>query len=136
MKGKFRIILIIVAVVVVAGGTIGWMMWNKPRRNVEDEKGIALTAAQLVKEFQENETSANTKYLDKAITVTGNVTEVKNNQDGKVTVMLSSDDAFTGVFCTLKDAAATINAGSTVTIKGICSGMLSDVRLREAVVEK
>jgi uncharacterized protein YpmB len=134
MKSKFRVFLIIVLVLVIAGSAIGWMMWNKPRRNVEDEKGIALSAAQLVKDYQENETASNTKYLDKAISVTGTVAEVKNNQDGKVTVLLGSDDAFTGVFCTLKESTAKVSNGASVTIKGICSGMLSDVRLREAVV--
>jgi hypothetical protein len=134
MKGKFRLLVIIIGVLVVAGVAIGWMMWNKPRRNVEDEKGLAITAVQLVKEYQENEAAANTKYLDKAIQVTGTVTEVKNNQDGKVTVTLGSDDAFTGVFCTLKESTTNISNGGAVTIKGICSGMLSDVRLRDAVV--
>ncbi len=129
---RFGIVLLIV---VIAGVAIGYFVWNKPRRTVADEKGIELTAAALVKEFQANETAANAKYLDKAMQVTGVVSEVSKNQEGKTTVMLSSDDAMTGVFCTMKDAA-TVTSGETVTIKGFCSGMLSDVRLRDAILVK
>ena len=111
-------------------------MWNKPQRKVENEKGMEVTAAQLVKDFQSGEANANKKYLDKAIQVRGVIAEIKNNQDGNATITLASDDAFAGVFCTLKQKTTNLQAGSSVTIKGICSGMLTDVRLREAVVVK
>jgi hypothetical protein len=136
MNNKFKIFLIIALVVVLGGSAVAYFMWNKPKRNVEDEKGIGITASLLVKEYQQNEAEANKKYLDKTIQVTGNVSDVKNNQDGKATIMLTSGDPFTGVFCTLKERPGSINTGSSVIIKGICSGMLTDVRLREAVVVK
>ena len=134
MNKNFKYIITVLLILLVTASAVGYFMWNKPQRNVENEKGIQVTAVQLVKEFQANEADANKKYLDKAIQVNGTITEVKNNQDGKSTITLASDDAFTGVFCTLKANAANLNAGSVVTIKGICSGMLSDVRLSEAVV--
>src|SRR3954465_13319946 len=131
-KGKSAIIILIVLIVI--GFTVAYFMWNKPQRKVEDEKGIEVTSAQLVKDYQVNEAEANKKYLDKAVQVTGAVADIKNNQDGNSTITLASDDAFTGVFCTLKEKPGNITAGSTVIIKGLCSGMLSDVRLREAVI--
>lgn len=135
-KSRSKTVLIIFLLLVVAGAAVVYFMWNKPNRTVANEKGIEVTAAQLVKEYQENEQEANKKYLDKALQVTGAVSQLDKNQEGKTTVMLSSDDAMTGVLCTLKEEAGTIAAGSTITIKGFCSGMLSDVRLREAVVVK
>jgi len=136
MKKNVRSVVAILVVLIIAGGIVGYFMWNKPQRNVENEQGILVTSAQLVKEFQANEAEANKKYLDKAIQVSGPITEVKSNQEGKQTITLASEDAFTGVFCTLKTSSTGLNAGTAVTIKGICSGMLSDVRLREAVVVK
>ena len=130
---KFKIFVVVFLVLIVVGGVITYNMWTKPNRSVENEKGISITAAQLVKEFQENENNANEKFLNKAIEVTGIVAELGNNQDGKSTITLSSDDAFTGVFCTLKENKD-IASGATITIKGICSGMLTDVRLSEAVI--
>jgi len=135
MKKSFRYIAVIFLFFII-GAIIPYFVVNKPKRNVESEKGIEVTAAQLVKEYQASEPEANKKYLDKAIQVSGTVTEVKNNQDGNLTVALASDDVFTGVFCTLKTKETTPPAGAAVTIKGICSGMLSDVRLREAVIVK
>ena len=133
---KFKTTLAIFLIVVIGGAAVAYFMWNKPRRDVTDEKGVEVTASQLVKEYQANETQANTQYLDKAIQVSGQVIDVKTNQEGKVTVMLASDDAMTGVFCTLKEKEPLPVAGSSIVIKGICSGMLSDVRLREAVIVK
>ncbi len=136
MNKNVKVIVTVLIILIVTGAVAAWFMWNKPERKVENEKGIVVAATQLVKEYQADEKTANTKYLDKAIQVTGSVSEVKKNQDGKETVTLASEDPFTGVFCTLKETAENIQTGSTVTIKGICSGMLSDVRLREAVIVK
>jgi hypothetical protein len=126
-----RSIILVSSLIVV--GIAAWFIFNKPNRTVANEKGIEIAAAQLVKEYQSNEAEANAKYLDKALQVTGTISEVSQNQDGKITVMLGSEDPMTGVFCTLKDEA-NLTIGFTVTIKGFCSGILSDVRVREAVV--
>jgi hypothetical protein len=136
MNSKFKVFLIVALIIILGGTAVAYFMWNKPMRSVENEEGIAITASQLIKEYQLNEAGANKKYLDKTIEVTGNVSEVKNNQDGKATIMLTTDDPFTGVLCTLKESPGSISTGSSVVIKGICSGMLTDVRLREAVVVK
>ena len=136
MRNNSKNIITILLVIIVATSGVVFFMWNKPQRNVEDEKGIVVTAAQLVQEYQASEPEANKKYLDKAIQVSGIVGDVKTNQDGNATITLASDDAFSGVFCTLKTKEPGVTTGATVTIKGICSGMLSDVRLREAVVVK
>jgi hypothetical protein len=129
-NSKFIVGLILL---LIAGGVAIWFYLNKPNRTVSNEKGIELSASELVKDYQQNEDSANIKYLDKTVQVTGTVSEISKNQDGQSTVLLSSEDPMTGVFCTLKDDPH-LTIGFTVTIKGFCSGMLSDVRIREAVV--
>ena len=136
MSKGFKITALILLSIILIGGTIAYRMWNKPNRDVAKEKGIVITAAQLVTEFQENETTANAKYLNKPIEVSGTVSNVAQNQEGITTVLLSSNDAMTGVFCTLKENNPNIKAGTSVVIKGICNGMLSDVRLGEAILVK
>jgi hypothetical protein len=128
--------LLIIIILGIAGAIVAYKYLNKPNRTVASEKGLELTAGQLVKEYQQNENNANAKYLDKAIQVTGSINEINKNQEGLTTVMLASDDPMAGVFCTLKDSPGNLSPGSTVTIKGFCSGMLTDVRLREAVIVK
>ncbi len=134
MNKKLKIATGILIICLLVGSAVAYFMWNKPHRDVADEKGIQTPAALIVKDYQANEQTANTKYLDKAIEVTGTITEVKANQEGKTTILLASEDAFTGVFCTLKENAPNLTVGSSVTLKGICSGMLSDVRIRDAIV--
>lgn len=134
MSKKRQAFIFILILFIACAFTAGYIMWNKPQRKVENEKGIEVTSAQLVKDYQANEGEANKKYLDKAIEVTGTVAGIKDNLEGSATITLASDDAFTGVFCTLKEKPENVTTGSTVIIKGICSGMLSDVRLREAVI--
>lgn len=136
MSKGFKITVLILLSIILIGGTIAYRMWNKPNRDVAKEKGIVITAAQLVTEFQENETTANAKYLNKPLEVSGTVSNVAQNQEGITTVLLSSNDAMTGVFCTLKENNPNIKAGTSVVIKGICNGMLSDVRLGEAILVK
>jgi hypothetical protein len=134
MKSKSKLLVAFVLLLITAGFVV-WYFINKPNRTVTNEKGIEVSAVDLVKEYQQNEDSANFKFLDKAVQVTGTVSEVAKNPDGQSTVLLSSEDPMTGVFCTLKDEP-NLTIGFTVTIKGFCSGMLSDVRIREAVVVK
>ncbi len=134
MSKGFKITLVIFFILIVGGGAIAYYLFTKPRRDVANEKGIVLTAAQLVSEYQADESAANAKYLDKPIEVTGTIAEIKDNQEGKTTVLLSSGDAMTGVFCTLKQTNTSKTKGAQVTIKGICNGMLSDVRISEAIV--
>jgi hypothetical protein len=44
MNNKLRIFLFIALIVILGGSALAYFMWNKPRRNVEDEKGIGITA--------------------------------------------------------------------------------------------
>ncbi len=137
MKKKILIGLLIAAVAVAVG--IWFFGFYKPthfKRDVADEQAITITAKDMVKEFQANEDSANKKFLNKAIAITGEVIEAKKNQDGKSTVTLKSDDSFSNVYCTLKEEGGEINNGSTITVKGICTGFLSDVVIIDAIVIK
>jgi hypothetical protein len=119
-----------------AGLAIWWYFWEKPRRDVKNEAAVEIAAADLFKAFSENEQKANGLYLDKVIEVTGKVTEVKNNQSGQQVVVLETTDPIFGVSCTLKTVDPSLQAGAPVTLKGFCSGYLSDVVLRECVNSK
>jgi hypothetical protein len=109
---------------------------HKPGRSVENEKGLEVTAQQIFNDFTTNEAAANQKYLNKAIQVTGEVAEVKKNQDDKTVVLLKTADPIFGVNCTFKTDPGALQPGSTVTFKGICTGFLSDVVINEGVIVK
>ncbi len=136
MKKK---ILTAITLVIIASAVGTWyyvfVYSNTHHRDVTNEEGIAVTAKDLVKEFQTNETAANNKYLNKAVEVIGEVSETKTDQAGNITIVLKSDDAFSNVFCTLKSGNPQPKQGAKVAVKGICNGFLSDVVLNEAIVK-
>ncbi len=137
MKKKIILAGLIAAVVGAIG--VWYFIFYKPthfKRDVTDEQGVSITAIQIVKDFTANEDSANKMYLNKALAITGEVIEAKKNQDGKPTVTLKSNDNFYNIYCTLKDDAGQIQGGTTITVKGICTGFLSDVVIIDAIIVK
>lgn len=137
MKKKIILAALLAAVIGAIG--VWYFIFYKPthfKRDVADEQAISITAVQIVQDFTANEDSANKVYLNKAIAITGEVIEAKKNQDGKPTVTLKSNDSFSNIYCTLKDDAGQIQGGTTITVKGICTGFLSDVVIIDAIILK
>ena len=121
--------LLSIFIVAVTGGFVGYKMWNKPHRNVEAAKAITVAATQLATAYESDEPRANSQYLDKVIEVTGEVSEVSKNQKGEEVITLKGSD-MSGIICTLEGAAAVeIKPAASVTLRGICTGYLTDVVL-------
>jgi hypothetical protein len=121
--------LLSVFIIMITGGFVGYKMWNKPHRNVEEAKAITVTASQLANGYETNETESNSQYLDKILEVTGEVTEVSKNQKDEQVITLKGTD-MAGIICTLEGRATTeIKPASKITLKGICTGFLTDVVL-------
>lgn len=137
MKTNFILSVLVVILVGLIG--VWFFVFFKPthfKRDVSNETGISLTANSIVAAYKSNEVTANAEYLDKPLQITGEIAETKADQIGKTTLSLKSDDAFTFVFCTLKTTDTTIKKGDTITVKGICTGFLSDVVLKDAIIVK
>ena len=123
---KKRKALIILLLVLLAAICLWFFYWNKPKKSIEDVSAISVTATSLFQLYNSNETQANNKYTNKVVAVTGAVETVSKNTEGKTVVLLKSDDLMFGVNCTLEKESQ-IKAGETVTLKGICTGYLTDV---------
>ena len=136
---KKKIILSVLVLIIASVAGAWFFVFYKPthfKRDVADEKGIVTTSKEIVKEFQTNETNANAKYLNKAVQISGEVAEAKKDQTGKTTVTIKSDDAMSNVFVTLKDGTEQPLAGTSINVKGICTGYLSDVVIIDAILVK
>lgn len=133
---KKRIILLCLAVVIVAIATAAAMIWNKPHKKAEDEAGIPVAAAALFHEFSTGEQTANAKYLNKVLEVSGTVTEVSKNQDGKTVVILQADDPLGGVQCTMREDGVALSKDQQVKVKGFCNGYTMVVLLSDCVLQK
>lgn len=132
-----RIILIVIAVAAVVGVSIGVYLWNKPHKNMEQAQvDMAISAIELMADFNEDEEAANAKYLDKVIAVKGTVMSV-NESNGAITVSLETNDDLGAVACELDNLTAqartSFEPGEEVTFKGVCTGKLIDVVLVRCV---
>lgn len=135
-RKKWPLILVFVGAVIAIGAGVGVVMWNKAPEKVEDSKGIPVTATQLCTDFSTNEAAANQKYLNKALEVTGVVSEVTKNQDGIPVVIVQGDDPTLNVQCTMREKDVVLETGKTVTVKGFCSGnTMFDVLLTDCIVK-
>lgn len=132
---KKRILVILIVAIVIAVG-YGLSVWFKPQRDVSIEKGLEISASAIFDSFATNEKNAYALYLNKAIQVTGEVSEVKKNQEGETVIYLKTNDPIFGVNCTFKQDAGEIKKGDIITFKGVCTGYTSDVVLKNGLLVK
>lgn len=130
-------ILLILLPVVLIGLAAAYFIYNKPHKDIQgSDADLQMTATELYQDFDTDEAAANTSYLDKLIAVTGQIKEVTNDDEG-TSVHLETEGGMFGVICQLDPLSehkrTDFAVGETVTLKGICTGMLMDVVLVRCV---
>ena len=98
-----------------------------------------INAAKLVTEFTENEAAANKLYLGKTLEVTGAITQTERPNDSIINIFLGDSAAFNKVSCLLDKSLHKFKdsePGTVITIRGICTGFLTDVELNRCVIVK
>ena len=133
-------ILIFGAIAAIIGGGYGYCMWNKPHAEI-GKPNFTTTATELAAEFSADEAAATKKYvgsMDKMIIVqvSGTIAEVKNDSLG-IALGLDTGDPINSVSCVLdkftKQAKTDFKVGESVTLRGTCTGKLSDVVIDRCV---
>ncbi len=135
-KNKIIIIIAIIAAIAFSAYYYIFIYSSNNHRQVQSEIGIVITSDFLVAKYQADEKLANSLYLNKAVVVTGNLLSVDKNQEGKTTLVLGRADSFSNVSVTMiSNSPLTQKVGESITIKGLCTGALSDVVITDGVVE-
>ena len=106
-------------------------------RDVQQETAISLSAENLVADYEASDSIANAKYLNKALEIKGPIASKDTNAVGQITLLLGDTDAFK------KRVSITLNTktpisqklGDTITVKGKCTGNLSDVVITDGVIK-
>lgn len=138
MSTKNKIIIAIALIAAIAFSVYYYVFVysSNNHRQVQSETGIVITSDSLVAKYQADEKLANSLYLNKAIVVTGNLLSIDKNQEGKTTLVIGRSDAFSNVSVTMiSTTPITQKVGESITIKGLCTGALSDVVITDGVVE-
>ena len=123
-KTKKTILITVIAIIVIAAIT-GYMMWNKPHKDVKDADAVKITAVDLYNIFITDSAKAKSSYTDKVVLVSGEIDHVSQNQQAQQIILIKT--AVNGAFinCTMEEEAADCKVGDKVIIKGICSGYIA-----------
>ena len=99
-------------------------------RDISSEKSLyTLNVKDLLKEFLANESSANRKYLDKAITIKGKITSI----DDKNSTIVIDDKLFV-----ILSESTKVNPNTEVSIQGRLIGydsLLEEIKLDQAQIK-
>ena len=126
---KFSKKILIALLLLALAGVIAYNYIYKDHRSIADETpSFVIKSSEILNEFSVDVTKAEMKYLDKTIEVSGNVTEI--NEDN-----LTLDDA---VFCKLLDKTTTkVKINNSITIKGRLIGyddLLGQIKLDQCTI--
>lgn len=128
-KKIFKIVLIVIGVGVLIGGGVGYYMFNKPARDVQNtETDFSYKASEIVNEYLTDSKKANAKYLaengeSKVLEITGIASEISEDFNNQKVILLKAEGDKAGVSCTFTAEtnanALNIKIGDQVTIKGV-----------------
>ena len=136
---KKKIIAVTVVSALLCGGWYGYKEYTRKVSDLSKVKAdMSLHALELISAFEKNEDLSNANYLDKIIEVGGNVKEIERNDNGHFTVVLGEELQLSSVRCsmdsTYQERLGQLRKGSSVTIKGACTGFNTDELLGSDVI--
>jgi hypothetical protein len=142
-----RLAMITIGILVLLGAGIGFYLFNMPQRDVQATRtDYILSSSQLVKEYLDDPSKANEKYLDsqgesKIFEISGIVNEISEDFKGNRVVLIKSGSDLAGVSCTFSSETnantAGLKTGIEVSIKGVIrsgASFDSDLNMYENVI--
>lgn len=124
-----RLLIGFISVLIILVSVYLYIMYGG-KRNLANEKSIyTITTQDLSKEYIANIDASNTKYLEKAVAVTGKVVGINGNQ-----VQLEN-----AVVCNFNTLEKTIKVDDLVTIKGRIVGyddLMEEIKLDQCFIDK
>jgi hypothetical protein len=132
---KKKIVYTVVILVLGFGGYIYYKV-SKPRPGLSNATPyVTIAATELYRQYQSNETLADSQFLDKVIEVTGTIADIEAT-DTTLSLELKGGESG-GVNCSIAggNKINSFKSGDAVTLKGRCSGFLMDVTLADCVIE-
>lgn len=123
-----RLVLVLLLIVVVAGGWYAYKLYTgKVPSLTEVEAHASVNATDLISAFEKDSAAANKAYLGKILEVTGNIKSIEKESG---TISLGDTISNSSVRCSMDSAFVkeieTLNSGSSITIKGNCTGYMPD----------
>ncbi|MBK8506599.1 MAG: hypothetical protein IPL46_33035 [Saprospiraceae bacterium] len=133
-----RIIVSFLVLSIAVGAAVYYYTQRDSRNDIKYQKAEAeITASVLYAIYSEDEDLADSRYLGKVITVSGQIVSV-DQEDEKITISLDTDDPLNAVVCEMNTKIqadfSDIREGHEISIKGECSGKLMDIILVNCIL--
>jgi hypothetical protein len=137
MKTYIKIALFIVTFIALSAILAALYMYNLKHTDMAKAKpDYVVTASLLQKAFEDDETAASAKYINKILEVTGTIVSAKPADNNIISISLKTASDFSSVICTFTAISdhTKFRVGDEITLRGECSGFLMDVLLNNCAV--
>jgi hypothetical protein len=137
MKTYVKIALFVVAFIAISAILAALYMFNLKHTDMAKAKpDFIVTATQLQKAFEENETTASAMYINKILEVSGTIVSIKPAENKVTNITLATGSEISSVICTFSAISdpAKFKNGDEITLRGECSGFLMDVLLNNCAI--
>lgn len=130
--------LVAITIIIAIASIYGYREFNRKPADVSSLKTqVVITADSIIAAYERDEVKANEKFLGKTIVVNGVVSEMNNEHDTLLNVIIGNN-GLSNVSCLLNNTQLEnykkCSVGKPVFIKGICTGFLADVELNRCVI--
>lgn len=134
-----RPILIILLIVAAGAAAYIYREWNRTNTDIATASAAyTLTADDLIKEFEKNDSAASKKFVGKVILVSGSLKNISSDERGYFTLSLGDNSSMSSVRCSIDSMftndARSLKAGTLVKVKGNCTGFNADELLGSDVI--
>ena len=123
MRGTPKKIGVIFCVLILIGVITAFYLWNKPHQNVANAAAVKTDAVELYKIFSTDSATANKKFVQQVIEVSGIVHNISKNQQNQTIVLIKTNTDGAYINCTLEQDLNKLQTGRFVNLKGICNGI-------------
>jgi len=141
MKRKkiLRYIVLPLLLILTAAAIYIYKEYNRTHKDTAKLKAdYAVTATGLLKEFTDNEQLSNKKYWDKVLRVEGTIKDLIKDDKGFYSIVLGDTGSMSSVRCSVDSnhsaEAVSLQRGSMIAVKGICTGFNADELLGSDVI--
>jgi hypothetical protein len=137
MKTYVKIALAVVFLIAVGGILAALYLYNLKTKDLQKVKpDFVMTSSVLQKAFEDDEKGSSEMYINKIVEISGEIIAITGGERSSWNISLQTGSDFSKVTCTflfVKDPGVFI-LGEQITVKGVCSGVLSDVLLNNCVI--
>ena len=127
----------LLGLLIVAGAAV-YYLYNKPHKEASDiVADYTMAPADLMADYEKDESAADAAYLDKVIALEGVVVAVNELEQG-ASLSLETGSEFSTIMCEFEsnEVLKGIQSGQKIKVKGFCTGKLMDVVLVRCVIEE